>query len=219
MQMFVKSTVFDWTHAENTITIETEVAMSIGIIKATIHDMETVPMDEQVLSFEGQELEDDYRLADYNIQDKSTLVLTMVMGEGAPRDGAHRDGGLRRTPPWRAEAFLARNVRARTEEADNAPPPPPGGAPHPEEGGGALISSSSVHLMRQCSYSDITGYLWWQCSCTAEWLLFPTRAPAPHGVIEIAAHVGNQEIGAELRQQPFVCAACKVECRSRQFYV
>ena len=42
--------------------------MTVAIVKAMIQDLEMVPMDEQVLSFDGRELEDNDSLADYYIQ-------------------------------------------------------------------------------------------------------------------------------------------------------
>ena len=138
IQIFVKSTVFDWTHAEKTITLEVEATMTVAIVKAMIQDLEMVPMDEQVLSFDGRTLEDNDSLADYNIQDQSTLLLRQSQVEGAPRFPVHR------SPPWRAEDFLERNVRARTAE-------------HDEARARLLISLPQVHLMRAYSYNDETG--------------------------------------------------------------
>ena len=86
IQIFVKSTVFDWTHAEKTITLEVEATMSVAIVKAMIQDLEMVPMDEQVLSFDGRTLEDNDSLADYNIQGQSTLLLRQSQVEGSPRN-------------------------------------------------------------------------------------------------------------------------------------
>ena len=56
-----------------TITIEVEHCDSIVSVKQKIVDREGIFSEQYVLSFKGIEVKDDYTLADYNIQQDSTL--------------------------------------------------------------------------------------------------------------------------------------------------
>ncbi len=75
MQIFVK------TLTGKTITLEVEPENSIEEVKEIIQDREWISSDQQHLIFEGQELEDDRTLRDYNIPHEATLhmVLTLSM--------------------------------------------------------------------------------------------------------------------------------------------
>ena len=178
MQIHVKTPTGQWhtiAHLEGWDTVDT--------LKGVIEDIDGAPMSEQRITFEGQQLADGHTLADYNIQEDSTLYMLKRLQIGLP----WQDSSDRRVRPrleWTGEPSINLDAIERR-------------------------SQPNCEVMYRYAWSARHNEFYYQCTCGAAWGCFPTTEECREatGAVEVAFHLGGQ------RQQavgPFVCNACKV---------
>lgn len=91
------SGVYVKTLTGKTITVgEAQMApVTVWDLKQQICDREGIPPSQQRLVFQGQQLEDHQALADYNMQDQSTVHLVLRLRGGVEQDSQdHEDEGV-----------------------------------------------------------------------------------------------------------------------------
>ena len=69
------------------ITLEVDLAESIGNVKERIQDKEGIPPDQMTISFNGRELRDNRTLSDYTIKNESILLLVLRLRGGGGGGG------------------------------------------------------------------------------------------------------------------------------------
>ena len=101
MQIFVKL-------SGKTITLYVSAREPINRVKAALQEKQSIPIAEQRLTFAGEQLEDGRTLADYNVQNESTLELVPRL-----RGGMDPNPSVPFTPPrtnYSAETPLDQNT-------------------------------------------------------------------------------------------------------------
>ena len=64
---------------EKTCVLTVDYSNTVKNVKAVINDKEHIPLDQQILTFDGMILQDEYKLYDYNVPSGSTLRLHVLM--------------------------------------------------------------------------------------------------------------------------------------------
>ena len=64
---------------QRTITLEVKTSDTVASVKSKIQTKEEIPSDQQRLLYGGTQLEDEYRLSNYNIQNESRLQLFLKL--------------------------------------------------------------------------------------------------------------------------------------------
>jgi ubiquitin carboxyl-terminal hydrolase 4/11/15 len=78
-----------------TITLHVQRSEPISNIKTKLRDKEGIPPDQQRLIFQGKMLEDDYTVAQYNVEDKCILHLVVRLPHGNSTSTSASSGAVR----------------------------------------------------------------------------------------------------------------------------
>ena len=212
MQIFVKM------HTGETITLNVNASHSIKDVKAIIEATEGIIAIDQRLFFAGQHLDSRKSLADYNIQNETTLDFALAEDiYMSARDRSVRDRSVRPRLDVGAASLSSTGVVLH----DGG-----GAAPRGEherrrrEGEHEVISQQRVELMRQYSWASQHNRWAWVCStCGAAWMCYPVIPGHPENVVEVAVHNGGQMLPCTTEEtecigdQNLSCGTCSVEWR------
>ena len=103
-----------------TISLHVQPTTTIYVAKSQIEDSEGIPVDHQLLTFGGKQLEDDKTLDFYNVEPESTLRLTSRLPGGGPKGQKPKQKGEQMhqlTKGPLAGAFVDFPIEGMTEPA------------------------------------------------------------------------------------------------------